>query len=181
MKYNTYDFVVMALLSAVSAVAYVLLAQVWTALTAAMGPLGGALLGLFQFGHLLAFAILRKPGVTFFTSVLTTVGQLLLGDPSGAYVLGYGVIHGAAAELVFASTRYRSWSFPVLALAGAIAAVCGQVYSYFVFGWQSAQLLFYASLPILFLSSAIESGLIAYVGGRAVERARAGRSGAGPE
>jgi energy-coupling factor transport system substrate-specific component len=173
MRYSTYDFVVVAMLSAVSAVAYVLLAQVWTGLTATMGPLGGALLGLFQFGHLLAFAILRKPGVTFATSVLTTVGQLLLGDPSGAYVLGWGIVHGAAAEAVFAATRYRSASFWILALAAGLAGACGQVYSYFVFGWQDAMLLFYASLPILFASSAIESGLIAYIVARAVERARA--------
>jgi ABC-type thiamin/hydroxymethylpyrimidine transport system permease subunit len=161
-RYNTYDYVVMALLAAVSAVAYVLLAQIWTALTAALGPLGGALLGLFQFGHLLAFAVLRKPGVTFFTSVLTTVGQLLLGDPSGAYVLGWGIIHGAAAEGVFFASRYRKCSFGLLALAAGLAAVLGQLYSYYVFGWDSAQYLFFISLPLVFLSSALESGAIAY-------------------
>jgi energy-coupling factor transport system permease protein len=174
MKYTTYDLVVIALLSAVSAVAYVLLAYVWTALTASMGPLGGALLGMFQFGHLLAFAILRKPGVTFLTSVLTTVGQLLLGDPSGAYVLAWGVVHGAAAEAVFAATRYRSVSFLTLGLAAGLAGACGQVVSYFVFGWQDALSLFYISLPILFISSAIESGGIASIVARAVLRTRAG-------
>lgn len=172
MRYTTYDVVVMAMLAAVSAVAYVLLAQVWTALTASMGPLGGALLGLFQFGHLLAFAILRKPGVAIITSVLTTVVQLFLGDPSGAYVLGWGVIHGAAVEAVFAATGYRTAKFWVLALAGGLAAACGQIYSYYVFGWQDALMLFYASIPILFASSAIESGLIASVVAQAVERSR---------
>jgi energy-coupling factor transport system substrate-specific component len=171
-KYQTYDYVVMAMLAAVSAIAYVLLAQVWTALTAAFGPLGGAVLGLFQFGHLLAFAILRKPGVAFITSVLTTVGQLLLGDPSGAYVLGWGVIHGGAAELVFLASRYRKPTFIVFALAAGIAAALGQIYSYFVFGWESALALFYLSLPILFVSSAIESGGIAWLVANAVERAR---------
>lgn len=176
MKYTTYDLVVIALLSAVSAVAYVLLAYVWTALTASMGPLGGALLGMFQFGHLLAFAILRKPGVTFLTSVLTTVGQLLLGDPSGAYVLAWGVVHGAAAEAVFAATRYRSISFLTLAMAAGLAGTCGQVVSYFVFGWQDALSLFYLSLPILFVSSAIESGAIAWLTSRGINRAR-GKAG----
>jgi energy-coupling factor transport system permease protein len=173
MKYTTYDLVVIALLSAVSAVAYVLLAYVWTALTASMGPLGGALLGMFQFGHLLAFAILRKPGVTFATSVLTTVGQLLLGDPSGVYVLAWGVVHGAGAEAVFAATRYRSVSFLTLGLAAGLAGACGQVVSYFVFGWQDALSLFYMSLPILFVSSAIESGGIALIIANAIDRSRA--------
>lgn len=174
--YDTYDYVIMALLAAVSAVAYVLLAQVWTALTAATGPLGGAALGLFQFGHLLAFALLRKPGVAFITSVLTTVGQFFLGDPSGIYVLGWGVIHGLGAELIFGLTKYRSTKFVTLAIAGGLAAVLGQLYSYFVFGWQDAQILFYASLPILFASSAIESGGIAFLVANTLARARVGRS-----
>jgi len=145
---------------------------VWTALTAATGPLGGSFLGLFQFGHLLAFAILRKPGVTFSTSVLTTIGQLLLGDPSGAYVLGWGVFHGLGAELVFLLSHYRKPGFLILGLAGGVAAVIGQIYSYYVFGWDSALSLFFFSLPILFLSSAVESGGIAHIASRSLEKLR---------
>ncbi len=170
-RYRTYDFVVMALLSAISAVAYAGLAQVWTALTAATGPLGGSFLGLFQFGHLIAYAVLRKPGVAFITSVLTTVGQLLIGDPAGAFVLGWGVVHGVGAEFVFLVTRYRpagAWS---LCIAGGFAAVLGQLYSYYVYGWEQAISLFYISLPILFVSSAIESGLLAYFVSRGLVRA----------
>ena len=169
-KYGTYDYVVMAFLSAVSAVAYAGLAQVWTALTAATGPLGGALLGLFQFGHLIAFAVLKKPGVAFITSFLTTVGQLLIGDPSGAYVLGWGVVHGLGAEAVFMMRGYKSTSPFTLCLAGGVAAVLGQFYSYWVFGWQGVKWMFYVSLPILFLSSAIESGLLAHFVRKALSR-----------
>lgn len=174
-KYNTYDFVVMALLAAISAVAYAGLAQVWTAITAASGPLGGAFLGLFQFGHLIAFALRRKPGIAFITSFLTTVGQLLIGDPSGAYVLGWGVFHGIGAEGVFWATNYKKANFSVLALAGGLAAVLGQIYSYFVFGWQGVQWQFYASLPILFLSSGLESGALAFYVSKAVRRTRVTR------
>jgi len=169
-SYKTYDIVVMALLAAISAVAYAGLAQVWTALTAATGPLGGAFLGLFQFGHLIAFAVLRKPGVTFITSVLTTVGQLLIGDPAGAYVLGWGVTHGIGAEVVFLATRYRNPGPLTLCLAGGVAAVLGQLYSYWVFGWEGVITMFYLSIPILFLSSAVESGLLAYYVSKALEK-----------
>ncbi len=170
--YGTYDFVVMALLAAVSAVAYAGLAQVWTALTAAAGPLGGAFLGLFQFGHLIAFALLRKRGVAFITSVLTTVCQLLIGDPSGAYVLGWGVFHGIGAEAIFALTRYRSTSFVTLATAGGIAAVLGQLYSYWVFGWQGVLWMFYVSIPILCVSSALQSGGLAYLVSKSLARTK---------
>lgn len=161
-SYRTYDFVVMALLAAISAVAYAGLAQVWAALTAATGPLGGAFLGLFQFGHLMAFAILRKPGVAFITSVLTTVGQLLIGDPAGAYVLGWGVTHGIGAEAVFLATRYRAPAALTLCLAGGVAAVCGHFYTYWVYGWEGVMSTFYLSIPILFVSSAFESGLLSF-------------------
>ena len=171
-KYSTYDFVVMAFLSAISAVAYAGLAQVWTAITAATGPLGGAFLGLFQFGHLIAFAVLRKPGVAFTTSLLTAVGQLLIGDPAGAYVLGWGVFHGLGAEAVFFSRRYKSASALTLCMAGGVAAVLGQVYSYWVFGWQGVKWMFYVSIPILFISSAVESGLLSFYVTKALARTR---------
>ena len=171
-SYTTRDLVTMAVLAAVSAVAYAGLAQVWTVLTAAFGPLGGAALGVFQFGHLLAFLILKKPGVTFFTSVLTTVGQLLIGDPAGAYVLGWGVIHGLVAEIVFALNRYRVPSFLTVGLAGGLAAVAGQFYTLKVYGWEGVMSLFYISLPILFISTAIESGAIATLTARAYQRTR---------
>jgi energy-coupling factor transport system substrate-specific component len=170
--FDTYDLVVMALLAAISAVAYAGLAQVWTALTAATGPLGGAFLGLFQFGHLIAFALLRKRGVALITSILTTVGQLLIGDPSGAYVLGWGVFHGLGAEAVFFAMGYKSASFPTLAVSGGLAAVLGQLYSYWVFGWQGVLWLFYVSLPILFVSSAFESGGLAYYVTKALAKTR---------
>jgi energy-coupling factor transport system substrate-specific component len=176
-SFGTFDLVVIAILSAVSAVAYVLMAQVWTAVTAATGPLGGAFIGVFQFGHVLAFAILRKPGVAFATSFLTTVGQLLLGDPSGAFVLGWGVVHGLGAELVFGLSRWRKNGFMTLALAAGVAAVLGQFYSFLVFGWSDALNLFYLSLPILFFSSAIESGGIAFLARKAINRAIDGNEG----
>ena len=168
--YSTRDIVVVAVLSAVSAVAYAGLAQVWTALTAAFGPLGGAALGLFQFGHLLAFVVLRKPGVALFTSVLTTVGQLLIGDPAGAYVLGWGVIHGLVAEGVFSLNRYREPSILVVGVAGGLAAVAGQFYTLQLFGWEGVMRMFYLSLPILFVATAVESGGLAVLAGRAYHR-----------
>ena len=163
MRYETRDWVIMAALAAVSAVAYVLLAYVWTALTAAFGPLGGAFIGLFQFGHLLAFAILRKPGVALITSILTTVGQLLLGDPAGAYVLGWGVVHGLGAEAVFLATRYKKPVLLTLMAAGGMAACLGHFYTYAVFGWEASQALFLASIPIVFVASALQSGGISWL------------------
>src|SRR5690349_12187579 len=95
------EVVIIAVLCGVSAVVYAGLGQVWAALTASTGPLGGVLIALFQFGHVLAGALIRRRGVVFITSVLSTVIQAFLGDPAGLYVIGWGVTHGLGAELIF--------------------------------------------------------------------------------
>lgn len=168
---RTLDLAVIGILSAVSAAAYAGLAQVWTAITAATGPLGGAFLGLFQFGHLIAFGIVRKPGVAFGTSFLTTVGQLMIGDPAGAMVLGWGVVHGIGAEAVFFAMRYRRPTLLSFGLAAGLAAVLGQLLTYKVYGWEGVPSQFIWSLPIIFVSSAIESGGLSYLVVRGLQRA----------
>jgi len=171
-SYSIRDVVVIAVLSAISAVAYAGLGQLWAALTAATGPLGGAFLGLFQFGHVLAGAIVRRPGAVFITSVLSTLVQAFLGDPAGFYVIGWGVTHGIGAELVFLlANGYRNVRWLTLAAAAGVAAVFGHLFSYVLYGWQSAFSLFLLSIPILFVSSALESGLVAYAVFQALRRA----------
>ena len=170
-RYTTRDLVVMAILSVVAAIAYAVLGQVWAALTTATGPLGGAFLGLFQFGHLIAFAVVRRPGCAFVTSVTSTVIQVFMGDPAGIYVIGWGVTHGIGAEAIFAASRYRAPSWWMLALAGGVGAVCGHLWSFTLYGWEAAMSLFYLSIPVLFVSSAVESGLLAYGVYRIVVRA----------
>jgi energy-coupling factor transport system substrate-specific component len=168
----------MAVLSAISAVAYAGLGQVWAALTAATGPLGGAFIGLFQFGHLIAGGIIRRPGSVFLTSVLSTVIQAFLGDPAGFYVIGWGVTHGIGAELVFLLIRgYSRLSWLTMCLAGGVAAVCGHFFSYALYGWKAAVYLFFVSIPILFISSAFESGLLAYFVCIALRKARVVHNG----
>ena len=52
----------------------------------------------------------------------------LLGSSWGVDTLLSGFVQGAAAELVFAFTLYRLWSFPVLAVAGLAAAAAAYVH-----------------------------------------------------
>ena len=168
--FGTRDIVIIAALAAVSGVVYTGIGQVWLAASAAFGPLGGSLIGLFQFGHVLAYALLRKPGVIFATSVLSTVVQTLIGDPTGILVIGWGVTHGIAAEAVVLLVRYRSTSFWTLASSAGVGAVAGQFFSYWLYGWEHAIWMFFVSLPIVLIASAIESGGLAYLVARRVEK-----------
>lgn len=157
------EIVLVAVICAVSAVFYAGLGQLWAAITAATGPLGGVLIGLFQFGHVLAGALIPRRGVVFITSVLTTVIQAFLGDPAGLYVIGWGLTHGIGAELAFnLMNGYRRPRLSVYAIASGVAAVFGHLFSYYLYGWEGAFTMFLISIPLLFLSSAIESGSLVY-------------------
>ena len=45
----------------------------------------------------------------------------LLGTAWGLSVVAYGLVEGAAPELVFAFALYRSWRLPTAIIAGAVA------------------------------------------------------------
>ena len=72
----------------------------------------------------LAPLIVRKPGAAIFAEMVAAVVSALLGNIWGIDTLLSGFVQGAAAELVFAFTLYRIWTFPVLA-AAAVASAAG--------------------------------------------------------
>jgi energy-coupling factor transport system permease protein len=72
----------------------------------------------------LAPLIVRKPGAAIFAEMVAAVVSALLGSTWGIDTLLSGFVQGAAAELVFAFTLYRIWTFPVLA-AAAVASAAG--------------------------------------------------------
>lgn len=156
--------VMVSAICAVSAVVYAGLGQIWAVVTASTGPLGGVVIGLFQFGHVLAGALIPKRGVVFATSVLTTIIQAFLGDPAGVYVIGWGLAHGIGAELAFVLLDgYKRPRFSVFAIASGVAAVCGHFFSYYLYGWDGAFTMFMVSVPMVFVFSALESGGLVYL------------------
>ncbi len=66
-----------------------------------------------------------------------------------------GVMQGAAAELVFAVTRYRSYSFPVLASAGLAASVAAFVHD--VYFWYAG---YATDVLVIIAVSMTVSGLV---------------------
>lgn len=72
----------------------------------------------------LAPAIVRKPGAALFAEMVAAGVSTFLGSQWGPDALLSGFVQGAAAEMVFAFTLYRNWSFPVLA-AAAVASAAG--------------------------------------------------------
>ena len=81
----------------------------------------------------LAPLIIRKPGAAVFAEMVGAGVSALLGSPWGPDTILSGFLQGAAAELIFAFTLYRSWSFPVLAIAAAASALAAWLHDWVVY------------------------------------------------
>jgi energy-coupling factor transport system substrate-specific component len=57
----------------------------------------------------------------------------LLGSQFGADALLSGFLQGLGAEVVFAATRYRVWTFPVLVGAALLSAVAAWLHDWVLY------------------------------------------------
>ena len=78
----------------------------------------------------LAPLIIRKPGAALFAELVAAGVSALLGSLWGVDTLLSGFVQGAAAELVFAFTLYRLWTFPVLAIAAVASAAAAWLHDW---------------------------------------------------
>jgi energy-coupling factor transport system substrate-specific component len=81
----------------------------------------------------LAPLIIRKPGAALFAEMVAAGVSALFGNSWGVDTLLSGFVQGAAAELVFAFTLYRLWSFPVLAVAAVASATAAWVHDWVLY------------------------------------------------
>jgi energy-coupling factor transport system substrate-specific component len=95
---------------------------VWSAGRAILPELGFVLDGFYVVAGVLVGYIVRRPGAALLGEMLAAMLEIPL-TPFGAIVLWLGFLQGLGVELVFAGTRYRNWSLPVLLLAGAVGAI----------------------------------------------------------
>ena len=78
----------------------------------------------------LAPLIIRKPGAALFAEMVAAGVSAFLGSVWGVDTLLSGFVQGAAAELVFAFALYRSWAFPVLAMAAVASAAAAWIHDW---------------------------------------------------
>ncbi len=81
----------------------------------------------------LAPLIIRKPGAAVFAEMVAAGVSAILGSQWGVDTLLSGFAQGAAAELVFAFTLYRVWSFPVLAIAAVASAAAAWIHDWVLY------------------------------------------------
>lgn len=135
-RWRTRDIVV----TAVIAVAFGIVFWVWNTI---WGPLDGVfavapwakdlLYAVWLVPAVLAPLVVRKPGAALFAEMVAAGVSSILGSPWGPDVLLSGFVQGAAAELIFAFTLYRSWSLPVLVIAAIASAAAAWIHDWAIY------------------------------------------------
>jgi len=171
-RWRTVDVVV----AAVVAVAFGVVFWAWNLLWAAadpaftaLPPLQGFMYGVWLVPGVLGALIIRKPGAALFPALVAATVSALLGNQWGLTVVWYGLLQGAAPELVFLLRRYRSWTLPTAVVAGAaagLAAACLDVVLYYP-EWSADWVVLYAGLV------SVSAAVVAGIGGWLLVRALA--------
>lgn len=159
------ETLIVAVLGAVFGVLYLGWVQVWLIAQAIFGPVTmDVVMGFWFIVSMIAAAITRKPGVALISEVLAAGTQILLGSPAGLILLLTGLVQGAGAEAVFAATRWKRYSLPVLMAAGVGAAVFSFVYTWIRFDYGALEPgLLVVMFVLRCLSGALLGGLLAWV------------------
>jgi energy-coupling factor transport system substrate-specific component len=125
--WRTRDIVVTAIIGVAFGVVFWAWNLAWAAFDVAFAvapPAKDLLYAVWLIPAVLAPYIVRKPGAALFAEMVAAGVSTIIGSQWGPDTLLSGFVQGAAAEMVFAFTLYRAWTFPVLA-AAAIAAAAG--------------------------------------------------------
>jgi len=135
-RWRTRDIVV----AAVIGVAFGVVFWAWGLAYAAVDPvfafapwLKDLMYGVWLMPAILAPLIIRKPGAAIFAEMVAAGLSALLGSTWGPDVLLSGFMQGAAAELVFAFTLYRSYGAITLVLAAVASALAAFVHDWVIY------------------------------------------------
>ena len=164
-RWTLRETLVIAVLGVVFAVLYLGWVQVWLIAQAIFGAVTmDVVMGFWFVASIVAAAIIRKPGVAFTSEVLAGGVEILLGSPAGLLLLLSGAVQGAGAEVVFAATRWRNYSLPVLMAAGVGAAIFSFAYTWIRFDYGALQPgLLIAMFVLRCLSGALLGGWLGHV------------------
>jgi energy-coupling factor transport system substrate-specific component len=136
-QWRTRDIVVAAVIGVAFGVVFWVWGLVWYGPLQFIGELAFPLRDLFYAVWLvpavLGPLIIRKPGAALFTEMVGAGVSALLGSVWGVDTLLSGFVQGAAAELVFAFTLYRIWTFPVLAVAAVASALAAWIHDWVLY------------------------------------------------
>jgi energy-coupling factor transport system permease protein len=153
------DIVVAAVIAVAFGVVFQAWNVLWEAATFVAPPLRGAIYGVWMIPAVLVPLVVRRPGAAVFGEAVAAAASMLFGAQWGLLTVVYGLVQGAAADLVFAFGLYRRWSLPMALAAGAAAGMAGALLDLAVFyaDWAPDWQLAYVALVAV--SAAAIAGL----------------------
>ncbi|KIY23739.1 MULTISPECIES: ECF transporter S component [Mesobacillus] len=163
------------LVTVVISIAFGIIYKIWGPLYYALKPLGLHLdqfiYGMWFIAAIVAFLVIRKPGVALLAEVAASSGEFLMGSEWGLEVLIYGIVQGLFAELVLMAFGYKRSGIIVVSLA-SIAACTGSLIMDFYKGYIEDLATWNLVLLIVMRAagSIVFSGLLAIGIVRALER-----------
>jgi len=172
-SWRTVDIVVASAVAVAFGVIFWAWGNLWNVLEptfAAFPPGRGFMYGVWLVPGVLGALLIRKRGAAIYTELVASVVSALLGVTWGLNVIAYGLVEGAAAEIVFAFALYRSWRLPVALAAGASAGAAAALLdlAFYYPDWSGSWQLAYGGL--LVASSALIAGLGSWLVVRALAR-----------
>jgi energy-coupling factor transport system substrate-specific component len=136
-RWRTRDIVVAAVIGVAFGVVFWVWGILWegpfAVLNAVAPPLRDLVYAVWLIPAVLAPLVIRKPGAALFAEMVAAGVSALLGSLWGVDTLLSGFVQGAAAELVFAFTLYRIWTFPVVAVAAVASAAAAWIHDWVVY------------------------------------------------
>ncbi|SDO56516.1 ECF transporter S component [Alkalicoccus daliensis] len=117
--------------------------------------------GIWFIVSIIAAYIIRKRGAAFWSELIAGTVQVLVGSPAGPMLIISAAIQGLGAEAVFAATKWKNYTLPVLVAAGMSAAVFSYAWGWFNSGLAAlAPGLIIATLLVRIVSGALLAGVL---------------------
>ncbi len=165
-RWRTVDIVVASSMAAALGVVFWAWSHLWNSVQPAFvgfPPAQAFMYGVWLLPAVLGALVIRKPGAAIYTELVAAVVSALLGTAWGLSVIVYGLLQGAAAELVFAFLAYASWRITTAVAAGAAAGAAAALLDivFYYPKWSGVWQLAYAGL--VSVSAAVIAGAGAYL------------------
>ncbi len=172
-RWRTVDIVVASAIAVAFGVVFWAWGNLWNTMSPAFTgfpPAQGFMYGVWLMPAVLGALVIRKRGAAIYTELVAATVSALLGVSWGLSVVAYGLVQGAAAEIVFAFALYRSWRLTTALLAGAVAGLSAAMLDilFYYEPWSGGWQLSYAAL--LAVSAAAIAGAGSWLLVRALAR-----------
>lgn len=163
-SFTTMEIVLMAIIGVVFGIGGTPVVFVGRFFMTAMGELGwmgfAAILGWFYLAGVIGGFVVRKPGASTLTEVISGVAQILSGNPNGVIVLLTTFLQGFGSDFAYGIFGYKKFSPWVVALSGALAAPLGVWVDAYFFGVLNQGLWFNILAVVIRIISGAVFGLL---------------------